>query len=89
MLYRIEVDSPATTQALCVTPTRELAVQIVQKAIAPMAAHMKGLKVQMALAAEKIERGKKGLLGGRFLARQVVDLTRFDHQPLKWHRRQS
>ena len=45
MLYRIEVDSPATTQALCVTPTRELAVQIVQKAIAPMAAHMKGLKV--------------------------------------------
>jgi ATP-dependent RNA helicase DDX19/DBP5 len=59
MLYRIEVDSPATTQALCVTPTRELAVQIVQKAIAPMAAHMKGLKVQMALAAEKIERGKK------------------------------
>ena len=28
MLYRITIDTPATTQALCVTPTRELAVQI-------------------------------------------------------------
>ena len=59
MLYRIEIDTPATTQALCVTPTRELAVQIVQKAVAPMAAHMSGLKVQLALAGEMIERGKR------------------------------
>lgn len=58
MLYRIEVDSPASVQALCVTPTRELAVQIVQFAVAPMAAHMTGLKVQLALAGEHIERGK-------------------------------
>ena len=59
MLYRTEVDEPASAQALCVTPTRELAVQIVQKAVAPMAAHMSGLKVQLALAGEHIERGKK------------------------------
>uniref|UniRef100_A0A7S1UWV1 RNA helicase n=1 Tax=Grammatophora oceanica TaxID=210454 RepID=A0A7S1UWV1_9STRA len=59
MLYRIEIDDPATTQALCITPTRELAVQIFQKAIAPMAANMTGLHVQLALSGEKIERGKK------------------------------
>jgi len=58
MLYRIDVDEPASVQAMCVTPTRELAVQIVQKAVAPMAAHMTGLKVQLALAGEHIERGK-------------------------------
>ena len=59
MLYRIEVDSPATTQALCVTPTRELAVQIFQKAVTPMAANMTGLKVQLALAGEMMARGEK------------------------------
>lgn len=58
MLYRIDVDSPATTQSLCVTPTRELAVQIFNKTVAPMAANMKGLKVQLALSGEQIERGK-------------------------------
>ena len=58
MLYRIDVDNPATTQALCVTPTRELAVQIFSKTIAPMAANMKGLKVQLALSGELIERGQ-------------------------------
>lgn len=58
MLYRIDVDTPATTQALCVTPTRELAVQIFNKTVAPMAAKMKGLKVQLALSGEQIERGK-------------------------------
>jgi ATP-dependent RNA helicase DDX19/DBP5 len=59
MLYRIELDTPATPQALCITPTRELAVQIVNKCIKPMAVHMKGLKVQLVLAGEQIERGKK------------------------------
>lgn len=59
MLFRIVVDAPASVQALCVTPTRELAVQIVQKAVAPMAAHMTGLKVQLALAGEMVERGKR------------------------------
>lgn len=39
MLYRTKVDSPATTQALCVTPTRELAIQIFEKAVKPMAAN--------------------------------------------------
>mmetsp|Transcript_1142 Transcript_1142/g.1748 ORF Transcript_1142/g.1748 Transcript_1142/m.1748 type:complete len:498 (+) Transcript_1142:138-1631(+) len=58
MLYRIEVDTPAITQALCVTPTRELAVQIFTKTVAPMAANMKGLKVQLALSGEQIARGK-------------------------------
>jgi ATP-dependent RNA helicase DDX19/DBP5 len=58
MLYRIEVNSPATTQALCVTPTRELAVQIFQ-AVTPMAANMTGLKVQLALAGEFMSKGEK------------------------------
>lgn len=58
MLYRIDINTPATTQCLCVTPTRELAVQIFQKTVTPMAANMKGLKVQLALAGEQMERGK-------------------------------
>lgn len=58
MLYRINVDNPATTQALCVTPTRELAVQIVNKTIIPMAAHMNGLIIKLALGGERIERGQ-------------------------------
>ena len=59
MLYRTEVNEPAVLQALCVTPTRELAVQIFQNAVTPMSANMKGLKVQLALAGERIERGDK------------------------------
>lgn len=59
MLYRINIDTPATCQALCVTPTRELAVQIFNNAVSPMAAHMSGLKVRLALSGETIERGAK------------------------------
>ena len=59
MLYRIKIDTPATCQALCVTPTRELAVQIFNNAVSPMAAHMSGLKVRLALSGETIERGSK------------------------------
>jgi len=55
MLYRIVINTPATVQALCVTPTRELAVQIVQKAVMPLAAHMAGLKIQMALAGDILD----------------------------------
>ena len=54
MLYRITVDEPATTQALCVTPTRELAIQIVDKAVRPMAANMKGLKIELAISGNHI-----------------------------------
>mmetsp|Transcript_36806 Transcript_36806/g.42346 ORF Transcript_36806/g.42346 Transcript_36806/m.42346 type:complete len:481 (-) Transcript_36806:125-1567(-) len=57
MLYRLEVNDPPTTQALCVTPTRELAIQIFQKAVKPMAANMTGLKIQLAIAGTQIERG--------------------------------
>ena len=57
MLYRINIDTPATSQGLCVTPTRELAVQIVHQTITPMAAHMPGMKVRLALAGEHIARG--------------------------------
>ena len=59
MLYRVVVDNPATTQAICCTPTRELAIQIFEKALKPMAANMDGLKVQMAIAGTNVERGKK------------------------------
>jgi ATP-dependent RNA helicase DDX19/DBP5 len=58
MLYRIEIDDPPTTQALCVTPSRELAIQIFDKAVKPMAANMVGLKIQLAIAGTQVERGK-------------------------------
>lgn len=58
MLYRIKVDNPATVQALCVTPTRELAIQIVDKAVKPMGQNMNGLKIQLAVAGVSAERGK-------------------------------
>jgi ATP-dependent RNA helicase DDX19/DBP5 len=61
MLYRIQIDSPATVQTLCVTPTRELAVQIFQNAVTPMAAHMTGLKVRLALSGETIEKTGPGV----------------------------
>ena len=54
MLYRIVVDEPCTTQALCCTPTRELAIQIVDKAVKPMAANMKGLKIELAISGNHI-----------------------------------
>jgi ATP-dependent RNA helicase DDX19/DBP5 len=57
MLYRVKVDSPATTQAICVTPTRELAIQIFDKAVKPMAANMVGLKIQLAIAGEQLAKG--------------------------------
>jgi len=59
MLTKIKLNSPATVQALCVTPTRELAVQIFTKTICPMAANMEGLKVQLALAGEIMDKGEK------------------------------
>ena len=57
MLYRMKIDDPPTTQALCVTPTRELAIQIFEKAVKPMAANMVGLKIQLAIAGTTVERG--------------------------------
>ncbi|VEU42648.1 unnamed protein product [Pseudo-nitzschia multistriata] len=56
MLYRLEINEPATTQALCVTPTRELAIQIFEKAVRPMAANMAGLKIQLAIAGTTIDK---------------------------------
>lgn len=56
MLFRVEIDNPATTQALCVTPTRELAIQIVDKAVVPMAANMKGLKIQLAISQSAVDK---------------------------------
>jgi ATP-dependent RNA helicase DDX19/DBP5 len=57
MLYRLKVDTPATIQALCVTPSRELAIQIFEKAVKPMAANMEGLKIQLAIAGTQVEKG--------------------------------
>jgi hypothetical protein len=56
-LFRIQVDSPSTVQALIVSPTRELAIQIVDKAVRPMAANMKGLKIELAIAGAKVGKG--------------------------------
>lgn len=58
MLFRTVVDDPPTTQALCVTPSRELAIQIFDKAVRPMAANMMGLKIQLAIAGTNLERGQ-------------------------------
>eukprot|EP00934_Nitzschia_sp_Nitz4_P005043 Nitzschia sp. Nitz4//scaffold404_size10607//8869//10348//NITZ4_009069-RA/size10607-snap-gene-0.75-mRNA-1//-1//CDS//3329551105//5033//frame0 len=58
MLYRINVNDPPTIQALCVTPSRELAIQIFDKAVRPMAANMQGLKIQLAIAGTQAEKGK-------------------------------
>jgi ATP-dependent RNA helicase DDX19/DBP5 len=58
-LFRIQVDSPATVQALIVSPTRELAIQIVDKAVRPMAANMKGLKIELAIAGANVAKGSK------------------------------
>jgi ATP-dependent RNA helicase DDX19/DBP5 len=56
MLYRIVVEEKHV-QALCVTPTRELAIQIFQNAVKPMASHMEGLRVRLALSGETVEKG--------------------------------
>jgi hypothetical protein len=58
-LFRIKVDQPATVQALIVSPTRELAIQIVDKAVRPMAANMKGLKIELAIAGANVAKGSR------------------------------
>lgn len=58
MLYRTNVDDPPSIQALCVTPSRELAIQIFEKAVKPMAGNMMGLKIQLAIAGTQAEKGK-------------------------------
>jgi len=56
MLYNTTIDeNTTTTQGLCVTPTRELAVQIVNTTILPMSCHMKGLKVRLAVGGERLQ----------------------------------
>jgi ATP-dependent RNA helicase DDX19/DBP5 len=50
MLYRMDPTVNAT-QALCVTPTRELAIQIVQKAVGPMAVNFQPpIRIQLAIS---------------------------------------
>jgi superfamily II DNA/RNA helicase len=56
-LFRIKVDTPSTVQSLIVTPTRELAIQIVDKAVKPMAANMTGLKIELAIAGATVAKG--------------------------------
>lgn len=79
MLYRIEVDQPATLQALCVTPTRELAIQIVEKAVRPMAMNMTGLQIEIAIAGNMARRIEAHLIVGTpgkivdWLKRRMID----------------
>jgi ATP-dependent RNA helicase DDX19/DBP5 len=50
MLYRMDPTMNAT-QALCVTPSRELAIQIVQKAVQPMAVNFEPpIRIQLAIS---------------------------------------
>ena len=79
ILYRMEVDSPATTQAICVTPTRELAIQIVEKAVKPMAVNMTGLKIEVAIAGSNTKRVDAHVIVGTpgkivdWLKRRTID----------------
>jgi ATP-dependent RNA helicase DDX19/DBP5 len=79
MLFRIVVDTPATTQAICVTPTRELAIQIVDKAVKPMAANMVGLKIELAIAGSTTRKVDAHLIVGTpgkvvdWLKRRTID----------------
>jgi ATP-dependent RNA helicase DDX19/DBP5 len=79
MLYRIVVDNPAKTQAICVTPTRELAIQIVDKAVRPMAANMVGLKIELAIAGSNVRKVDAHLIVGTpgkvvdWLKRRIID----------------
>ena len=79
ILYRIVVDSPATTQAICVTPTRELAIQIVEKAVKPMAVNMTGLKIEVAIAGSNTKRVDAHVIVGTpgkivdWLKRRTID----------------
>jgi ATP-dependent RNA helicase DDX19/DBP5 len=59
MLYRTVVDAPATTQAMCVTPTRELAKQIVEKCLVPMSSKIVGLRWHLGVPGDKLPRGTK------------------------------
>lgn len=55
MLYRLDT-SQATTQALCATPTRELAIQIVEKVIRPLSVNFPGPTLHIALAVAQCDR---------------------------------
>jgi len=54
LLNRITVDTPPTLQAILLTPTRELAQQIVAQAVIPLAAHMPGLQVEVGIAGSAV-----------------------------------
>ncbi|CAM9616505.1 unnamed protein product [Heterosigma akashiwo] len=58
MLFRINLQENYP-QAICVAPTRELANQILSDVIVKMAAHMPGLRCQLALAGIMIPRGER------------------------------
>ena len=60
MLFRCNAALPPTQcQALCVTPTRELAIQIVEKTVKPLSVNMKGLQIRLAISGEQVEKGTK------------------------------
>ena len=59
LLYQCTVNTPATTQGLVLTPTRELAIQVVEQALQPMSAYMKGLKIKLAISGEQYKKGSK------------------------------
>ena len=61
------------------TPTRELAIQIVEKAVKPMAANMTGLKIEIAVAGSNIRHVDAHLVVGTpgkivdWLKRRTID----------------
>jgi ATP-dependent RNA helicase DDX19/DBP5 len=54
MLNRIDVTSP-TLQAVCLSPTRELAAQIVNRAVIPLSSYMEGIQVETALGGTRFQ----------------------------------
>lgn len=55
MLYRVDV-ALQQPQAVCVTPTRELAVQIVTNCLKPMGSFIENLGIRLALSGEMADR---------------------------------
>jgi len=58
MLARIDTSRPVT-QALCVAPTRELAIQIMDECVIPMSSYMPGFTKILAISGVNLQRNQK------------------------------
>ena len=59
ILNQIDVRPGSGVQAICLSPTRELANQIYRDALVPLSTYMEGLIIEEALAGKKVERDSR------------------------------